>query len=118
MKSLVSKNMEKEIWVPVKFENFCSEYWLPYVGVNYEVSNLGRIRNKKTGNIIAVSDIGYDHAAGFISHKQLENGYNQSLTFRVSHVVYGSFIGPCYEKKVYHRDGHTWNNELSNLYIK
>jgi hypothetical protein len=111
--------MEKEIWVPVNFKNCCSERWLPYVGVNYEVSNLGRIRNKKTGNIIAVSYYGYDHAAVFISHKQLEkNGYNQSLIFRVSHVVYGSFIGKCYGKKVYHRDGNTWNNELSNLYMK
>lgn len=110
--------MEKEIWVPVKFENFCASYWLPYAGVNYEVSNLGRIRNKKTGNIIAVSDIGYDHAAGFISHRQLKNGYNQSLTFRVSHVVYGSFVGKCYDKKIYHRDGNTWNNALFNLYMK
>ncbi len=105
--------MINEIWIPIKFKNICSESWLPYVGVNYEVSNLGRIRNKKTGNIITVSDAGY-----FTSHKLLENGYNQSLTFKVSHAVYGSFIGKCHNKKILHRDGNKWNNELSNLYMK
>ena len=110
--------MEKEIWVPVKFENFCSPYWLPYVGVNYEVSNFGQIRNKKTGNVLSVFSIGNDHAAGFTSHFRMEKNHDITLQFRVSHVVYGSFVGKCYEKKIFHKDGHTWNNELSNLYMK
>lgn len=109
--------MEKEIWVPIKFENIASSTWVDYAGKNYEVSNFGRIRNKKTGNMLTVSRIG-DGDAGFISHYTFDKGCDAVLTFRVSHLVWGSFIGNCYDKKIYHRDGNNWNNRLDNLYMK
>jgi hypothetical protein len=107
--------MKKEIWKPVLYENFCSEYWINCVNRNYEVSNLGRIRNNKTGKIL--NSFVKDNALYWTMHYNRPDYYPITLQFRVSHVVYGSFVGNCYDHKIYHKDNDIFNNSLDNLYM-
>ena len=100
----------KEIWKEIPQ----SIYWLGFKPM-YEASNFGRIRNKKTGKILLYSPTNgnYDRLK-----VQLQATYHGGrLSFLVSHIIYSTFIGDCYEKHVKFKDGNTSNFSVSNLYI-
>ena len=100
----------KEIWKEIPQ----SIYWLGFKPM-YEASNFGRIRNKKTGTILSYSPTNgnYDRLK-----VQLQATYQGGrLSFLVSHIIYSTFIGDCYEKHVKFKDGNTSNFNVSNLYI-
>lgn len=100
----------KEIWKEIPQ----SIYWLGFKPM-YEASNFGRIRNKKTGKILSYSPTNgnYDRLK-----VQLQATYHGGrLSFLVSHIIYSTFIGDCYEKHVKFNDGNTSNFSVSNLYI-
>ena len=107
--------MEKEIWKPVSIT--LSPYWLDGINITHEVSNFGRIRNKKTGNIMSIFI--KDGVPFWTMHCRYPGSdYDLTLQFRVSHTVYSAFKGDCYGKHVNHKDGNIFNNELDNLFIK
>lgn len=100
----------KEIWKEIPQ----SIYWLGFKPM-YEASNFGRIRNKKTGKILSYSPTNgnYDRLK-----VQLQATYQGGrLSFLVSHIIYSTFIGDCYEKHVKFKDENTSNFNVSNLYI-
>ena len=105
--------MTNEIWKPISKD-------LYYIGSligDYEVSNKGRIRNAKTGKFIHPFKTQNGKSLKWTNH-QNANGWNCTLQFLVDHTVYQTFVGDCYGKVVYHRDGDNFNNEVDNLYIK
>ena len=100
----------KEIWKEIPQ----SIYWLGFKPM-YEASNFGRIRNKKTGKILS-----YSPSNGNFNRLkvQLQATYQGGrLSFLVSHIIYSTFIGDCYEKNVKFKDGNTSNFNVSNLYL-
>lgn len=100
----------KEIWKEIPQ----SIYWLGFKPM-YEASNFGRIRNKKTGKILS-----YSPSNGNFNRLkvQLQATYQGGrLSFLVSHIIYSTFIGDCYEKHVKFKDGNTSNFNISNLYL-
>ena len=100
----------KEIWKEIPQ----SIYWLGFKPM-YEASNLGRIRNKKTGKILS-----YSSSNGNFNRLrvQLQATYQGGrLSFLVSHIIYSTFVGNCYGKHVKFKDGNTSNFNVSNLYL-
>ena len=100
----------EEIWKEIPQ----SIYWLGFKPM-YEASNFGRIRNKKTDKILSYSPTNgnYDRLK-----VQLQATYHGGrLSFLVSHIIYSTFIGNCYGKRVKFKDGNTSNFNVSNLYI-
>ena len=84
----------------------------------YEVSNLGRVRNRKSGKILATNPTK--------SHKKPQawlysKYFNTTLQHTLDKLVYFTFNGVSAEtirKRVFHRDGDIMNCKLENLYIK
>lgn len=77
---------------------------------NYEVSNLGNVRNKKTGRVLrpSVDKDGYLYV-------QLYND-NKPKTFRIHRLVTSTLIpNPENKKEVNHINGDKTNNCVSNL---
>ena len=102
-----------EIWKPVSKKMYYIE---SLINDNYEVSNYGRIRNRKTGKIINPFLTPNKKALKWTNHKS-KFGCNYTLQFLVDHTVYSAFIGDCYGKRIKHRDDNMFNNTLDNLYI-
>ena len=99
-----------EIWKEIPQ----SIYWLGFKPI-YEASNLGRIRNKKTGKILKYSMTNGNSNSLKV---QLQATYRGGrLSFLVSHIIYSTFVGDCYEKRVKFKDGNTSNFNVSNLYL-
>lgn len=86
------------------------ELWKQTHYVNYEVSNLGRVQNTKTGKILK-------------GHINVSNGYravslstiNGTVTIEVHRLVAIAFLGYEVGKVVHHLDENKLNNELTNL---
>ena len=88
--------MENEIWKGV------SEF------KNYEVSNLGNVRNIKTGKPIALSEnLGYKRIA------LCSSGTRKNKT--VHSLVMDSFVGLRNERVINHINGIKIDNRLENL---
>ena len=83
-----------------------NEQWLRYQDSNYEVSNLGRVRNRNTGRMLAQTDNGYGYYYISINKK----------TTLVHRMVAEAFLpNPNKEKWVNHIDCDKHNNKASNL---
>ena len=105
---------KKEVWKPISKNLYYMSSWIG----DYEVSNLGNIRNKKTKKMIHPFFTQDKKKLKFTSHKTTRLNGDFTLQFLVDHVVYETFVGPCYGVPVYHRDGDNFNNAVENLYIK
>jgi len=78
------------------------EVWAPVPGTPYEASNLGRLRNPKTGN--------------FVGTCLLKNGYLALPGILAHRAVLAAFDGPQPPRVVVrHRDNDRSNNRLTNL---
>lgn len=100
----------KEIWKSIS-QN------LYYLGVNdcYEVSNTGKVRNKKTGHILKATPTNGDNRRLKV---QLMTPYKYlRISVQLSHVIYDTFVGPAYNGRIRHRDGNYANNSVENLYV-
>ena len=84
------------------------EQWkILWWNTRYEVSNLGRVRNRKSGKILATNPTK--------SHKK-----PQVWLYTDYKLVYFTFNGVSSRsevKRVKHRDGNVMNCKLDNLYI-
>ena len=98
---------QKEIWKPIA-QN------LYYLGIKpiYEVSNTGKVRNIKTKRVLALTPCNVNPNRLRV---QVRNNYGIGISLMASHVVYETFVGDCYEKKVKHIDGNPRNNAVENL---
>ena len=92
--------MEQEIWKDIK----------NYEG-NYQVSNLGRVKNIKLNRFLALTS---KNEKGYIKVVLTKNG--KSKTFAVHRLVARTFLDYDYNSlQVNHIDGNKENNKLSNL---
>ncbi len=100
--------MTKEIWKPIAQS-------LYYIGIDpiYEVSNTGKVRNKDTKRILAVTPSNKNYNRPKVQVRC----YGIHLSLLLSHVVYETFVGGCYGARVKHKDGNPLNNAVDNLYI-
>jgi len=87
-----------------------TEIWKDIEGYdNYEVSTLGRVRNKDSGIFI----YGRKHKKGYIRINLYKNG---DKTFTMHQIVAKTFLPNFYGKKtVDHKDRNKANNKLWNL---
>lgn len=101
---------QTEIWKEIP-QNI---YWLGFKPI-YEASNYGRIRNKNTGKILVYTPVNGNSKNLKV---QLQATYHGGrLSFLVSHIIYSTFIGDCYERHVKFKDGNSHNFNVDNLYI-
>jgi hypothetical protein len=92
------------------------ELWKSYrLNTNYEVSNLGRVREVKTKKPVKT----YVHKSKRVRspYETVHIKINGTNTTKYLHrMVLETFIGPCpKEHECCHKDGHSLNNKLSNL---
>lgn len=96
--------MEKEIWETIMEDS------------RYEISNLGRVRNKKSGHFLACNATkSHRHPQVFLMGNQWGR-----LQLTVSHLVvehFGYGMRLPYGTIVGHKDGDITNNRIENLYI-
>lgn len=88
-----------------------AELWKDYIYV-YQVSNLGRVRNKITNKIMAkkVNDRGYEEVNVTLGSRKLRK------CIRVHRAVAELFIpNPQNKPQVNHKDGVKTNNAVDNL---
>jgi len=79
---------------------------------NYEISNLGSVRNTKTGNVLKVSTNNYGYKLVCLSNK------NQKQTGYIHRLVAEAFIKTNLDTRssvVNHIDGDKTNNSIKNL---
>ena len=81
----------------------------------YEVSNFGRVRNKKSGRILACNPTkSHRHPQVFLAGNEWGR-----LQLTVSQLVWHEFNMKPYKygEKIGHKDGNIFNNRLENLYL-
>ena len=90
---------------------------------NYEVSDKGRIRNRKTGHILSTKPTkSHKHPQVFLHGSMIFT----KMQFTVSHIVYDHFVKgddePTttgnWKARIGHFDGNILNNEASNLFYE
>lgn len=87
------------------------EQWKEFV-YTYEISNYGRVRNNKTGNILKprINDNGYLQITLSLG------GRNKKHTFKIHRLVAQLFIpNPDNLPQINHIDGDKLNNRVDNL---
>lgn len=76
----------------------------------YSVSNLGSIKNNKTGRILKQ----LNDNRGYLQVRLYNNG--KAKTYKVHKIVFETFKGKITNKMVInHKDGNKYNNSLKNL---
>lgn len=97
--------MDIEIWKPI--ENY----------PNYDVSNMGRVRNNKTMKVLKPYKTGGNNKSERYYYVALYQGTaNSRKNFRVHRLVAETFIpNPSNKREVNHKDGDKFNNVVSNL---
>ena len=97
--------MSKEIWKDINSIKEFSAF------PDFQISNHGRVRNKKTGNIrkTPIDDVGYLTVT-------LHNSVGEHKIVRIHRLVALAFLEKIYGKNfVNHIDGDKTNNDVSNL---
>lgn len=90
-----------------------SERWVR-VHANYEVSDLGRVRNSNTGHILVPMRTGTKRAGS--QRSKVRFSTKPRIDADVAHLVLEAFIGPRPEGLIaMHADDDSSNNALSNL---
>lgn len=87
-----------------------NEIWKQYKDTNYEVSNLGNVRNIKTGRVLKPAK----HGLGYLHVVLCKNGKHKTIT--VHRLVAETFIpNPDNLPEVNHKDEDKTNNCIENL---
>ena len=83
----------------------------------YEVSNLGRVRNRKTGRILTTNPTkSHKHPQVWLYSEY----WGATEQFTLSHIVYNAFSNNrtrSYTDRIGHKDGDIMNNRFDNLYL-
>ena len=108
----------KETWKPIPSHCGTGRWWT--IANFYEASSLGRIRNKKTGNILHPTVCGGNRLTGEEVHHGVSvycsHWKSSRFHVRVSHLVWAAFTGePVENVRIYHIDGNPFNNAFYNL---
>jgi hypothetical protein len=106
---LRGENTEKYPNILFKKSEIIHETWVSmYQYPNYQISNLGRVRNRKSGKVLIPQRTGYNNNAPVV--RLCDNGF-----YTQKHVVVlmAHYFG--FHCKVTHKDGNPMNNRLSNL---
>lgn len=104
----MSQKETKEVWKEIPQDM----YYLGFKPI-YEASNRGRIRNKNTKRMLKYSMCNGNPDRLKV---QLQATYRGGrLSFLVSHIIYSTFVGDCYEKQVKFKDGNSHNFNVDNL---
>lgn len=90
----------------------------------YEVSNLGRVRNRKTKRIISTKRTkSHRHPQVYLYNNFWCMGGTYKEQFTVSHIVYNAFskdkvhfVDGKVGQRIGHKDGDITNNRIDNLY--
>lgn len=82
---------------------------------NYEVSNTGHVRNRKSKRMLAGSS-NYAKYAQVNLHIGKNKG--QKTYYYIRSLVASAFIGPCKGRSIGNIDGDSRNNRSDNLYYK
>ena len=101
--------LEEELWKTIKYPNHKDVLGL------YEVSNLGRVRNKETKHILKPS---LNRATGYLIISVSSSRVNQRATVSVHRIVAYNWVSnpnPSMLTSVNHKDETPWNNKTSNL---
>lgn len=94
-----------------------NEVWVPVLGweANYEVSNLGNVRSKRTGNLLRPSDCGYGYL-GVMLQAFWGTPNAKKKSRKVHRIVLESFTGTTKPgMHVAHNNGDKQDNRLENL---
>lgn len=83
----------------------------------YEVSNLGRVRNRKTKRILATNPTkSHKHPQVWLYSEY----WGTTEQFTLSHIVYNAFkndgINGSKNNRIGHKNGDIMNNHIDNLY--
>lgn len=91
-------------------EDLPGEKWKQYLDTTFEISNLGRIKNNKTNNILKGKITG----KGYVEWNLSISGKKKS--YLAHRLVYQTFKGDIKDGYVInHKDGNKTNNNLDNL---
>lgn len=84
---------------------------------NYDVSNMGRVRNNKTMKVLSLRETGKKLKNGRYYSVSLGQGTANSFKdFKIHRLVAQAFIpNPFNKREVNHKDGDKRNNAVSNL---
>lgn len=97
-------------------EELKDEIWLPIPGYCALVSNYGRVKLLKSGQITYGHPINKKDPDGTYLRVQLSDGKGDSKQCRVHKLVANAFCPNPYNKpEVNHKDGNHFNNKASNL---
>jgi hypothetical protein len=87
----------------------------------YEVSNMGRVRNRKSGKILTTNPTkSHKHPQVWLYSEY----WGSTEQFTLSHIVYNTFnqnnkiiyVNGRVGQRIGHRDGDVTNNRVENLY--
>lgn len=81
------------------------------IAPNYEVSNLGRVKNKTSGNFLSIAVV----TKGYLSTHVVMTKYNKSTSVKLHRLVAETFIGKKIGYVIDHVDNDKTNNRVDNL---
>lgn len=81
------------------------------IAINYEVSNLGRVRNKINGKFLSIAVA----TKGYLSTHVVMQKYNKSTSVKLHRLVAITFIGNKIGCVIDHIDNDKSNNKADNL---
>lgn len=94
-------------------ENEIAEIWKQYLDTNYEVSNLGNVRNKKTKLVLATEDTGNGYL--YVGLQMPDGSYKKARVHRLVAMTFLEFERTEERNEVDHINGVKTDNSVENL---
>lgn len=94
-------------------ENEIAEIWKQYLDTNYEVSNLGNVRNKKTKLVLATEDTGNGYL--YVGLQMPDGSYKKARVHRLVAMTFLEFERTEERNEVDHINGCKTDNYVENL---
>ena len=90
-----------------------TETWKQYLDTNYEVSNLGNVRNKKTKLVLATEDTGNGYL--YVGLQMPDGSYKKARVHRLVAMTFLEFERTEERNEVDHINGNKSVNSVDNL---
>ena len=94
-------------------ETQITETWKQYLNTNYEVSNLGNVRNKKTKAVLATEDTGNGYL--YVGLQMPDGSYKKARVHRLVAITFLEFERTEERNEVDHINGVKTDNYVENL---